>query len=215
MAEIYDEREQLEALKRWWSENGTTVIVGLVVGLGGVFGWTMWQDYRRAQAEDASALYQKQITALSLKNYGSSDEAGAALIEIHSSSGYAGMSALVLAKSSFEQNRREDTIGHLQWILDSNARRELKLAARLRLARLMLDSGDAKGSVALLDVEELGPFQSSYEELRGDALVAKKEPEEARVAYEKALSQLVGSKPAHRRIQMKLDELGHVSVATN
>ncbi|MEW8396328.1 MAG: tetratricopeptide repeat protein, partial [Candidatus Thiodiazotropha sp.] len=39
MSEYQTEEEQVEAIKRWWKENGTSVIAGLVIGLGGIFGW--------------------------------------------------------------------------------------------------------------------------------------------------------------------------------
>lgn len=216
MAEIYDsEQEQVEALKRWWKENGTTVLVGLVVGLGGVFGWTAWQDYQRTQADAASGLYQRQSTELAAENYAESDKAGAALREEFPSSGYAGLSALVMAKSAFEQNQTEDALRHLQWVLDSDARRELKLTARIRTARLMLDAGDIDGALALLNVESLGTFQASYDELRADIHVVQGKSEQARAAYRQALSRLDEPSAAQRRVQTKLDDLGHVNIPTS
>ena len=215
MAEIYDsEQEQVEALKRWWKENGTTVVVGLVVGLGAVFGWTTWQYYQRTQAETASALYQKQTNELAAENYAESDKAGAELREEFPSSGYAHLSALVMAKSAFDQNRAEDALRHLQSVLESDARRELKLTARLRMARLMLGSDDADGALALLSVDDLGTFQASYDELQADIHVAQGKPEAARAAYSQALSRLNDASAARRRVQMKLDDLGHVNIPT-
>ena len=43
--------QEVEELKRWWNENGKTVVAGLVLGLGGVFGWTTWQGYSQTRAE--------------------------------------------------------------------------------------------------------------------------------------------------------------------
>ena len=54
----------------------------------------------------------------------------------------------------------------------------------------------------------------NHNEVRGDVLVAKGEPERARSAYEKALANLPTGGPMRNRIQMKLDDLGHVSVTT-
>ena len=43
--ELYDsEEQQVEAIKDWWKENGKAVVLGVVVGLGGLFGWRYYQD---------------------------------------------------------------------------------------------------------------------------------------------------------------------------
>ena len=38
MAELRTEEEQLEAIKRWWKENGTSLLAGAVLAAAGVFG---------------------------------------------------------------------------------------------------------------------------------------------------------------------------------
>ena len=43
--ENYDsEQEQVEDIKKWWKENGRSVIAGLVIGLGGMVGWKSWDQ---------------------------------------------------------------------------------------------------------------------------------------------------------------------------
>ena len=44
------DEEQLEALKKWWSESGKGVLAGLGIGLAGVLGWSSWQTWQRNQA---------------------------------------------------------------------------------------------------------------------------------------------------------------------
>lgn len=216
MAEYLDsEQEQLEALKRWWKENGTTAIVGLVVGLGGVFGWTWWQDYSRGQDEAASMLYQAQADAATAARYDAAQKAGDALLSEYPSSGYAGLSALVAAKASVDQGKFEDAQRQLRWLLENDVRKELKLTARLRLAQLMLQDGNHDGAHAILAVDELGPYQATFDELRGDVYVAESKSDDARQAYEQALGRLDDPSVERRRVQMKLDDLGHVSIPTS
>ena len=47
MAELRSEEEQLEVVKRWWKENGTSLIAGAVLAAAGVFGWNAWQTTKR------------------------------------------------------------------------------------------------------------------------------------------------------------------------
>ena len=37
------EEEQVEALRRWWNENGRSTLFVIVVVLAGTFGWQGWQ----------------------------------------------------------------------------------------------------------------------------------------------------------------------------
>ena len=58
MADTFDsEQEQIDAIKTWWKENGRVITVGLVLGLGGVFGWSTWQSYATAKAEQCLLQY--------------------------------------------------------------------------------------------------------------------------------------------------------------
>ena len=62
--DIYQtEEEQVEALKKWWAENGKSAVFGVVLGLGAIFGWREWQDYETARAMAASELYQELVVA--------------------------------------------------------------------------------------------------------------------------------------------------------
>lgn len=216
MADIYDsEEEQLDALRRWWKENGLTVIVGLVVGLGGVFGWTAWQGYQQDQQEGASALYQRQANATASRDFPTADKAASELMEQYPSSGYAGLSALVMAKSAFEQGRTADAKRHLQGLMGSTGRLELKLTARLRLARIMLSEDEHDGALALLNADDLGTFEPAFDELRGDVFVAASDVAKAKQAYEEALNATDDPSADRRRVQLKLNDLGHTNITTD
>jgi predicted negative regulator of RcsB-dependent stress response len=34
--------EKVEAIKKWWKDNGISVATGVVIGLAVVFGWRAW-----------------------------------------------------------------------------------------------------------------------------------------------------------------------------
>ena len=57
MDEYLSEREQVEKIRNWWSDNGSWVIAGIVLGVALLVGWNAWQNYVIRRAEDASALY--------------------------------------------------------------------------------------------------------------------------------------------------------------
>ena len=50
MADHLTDEEQVEALKKWWRENGKSVVGGVVLGLALVGGWRGWQYYEQTRA---------------------------------------------------------------------------------------------------------------------------------------------------------------------
>ena len=44
MEEYRTEEEQVEALRRWWDENGRSTIAAIVIALSVGFGWQAWKS---------------------------------------------------------------------------------------------------------------------------------------------------------------------------
>jgi predicted negative regulator of RcsB-dependent stress response len=57
MTENLTDDEQFEQIKKWWGENGSSVISGVVLGLAVLFGGKAWFAYEERQAESASDIY--------------------------------------------------------------------------------------------------------------------------------------------------------------
>ncbi len=202
------EQEELEALQRWWKNNGRAVIVGLVLGLGGVVGWTTWQSRTEATAERASFVYQSmvemaaaddQIEALRLVNQ---------IIEQHPDSEYAALAGLLGAKSAFAAGRADDANRLLGWVIENAGRPELRDLARIRSAQLLLDAGKRDTGLEVLARVDTPAFAATVEELRGDILVDNQENDAAAEAYQAALASDSITSGTRARVQMKLDDLG-------
>ena len=57
MADHMQDEADLEALKRWWDENGKGIVAAVVVAVLGTVGWQQYQGFTVSQAEAASDLY--------------------------------------------------------------------------------------------------------------------------------------------------------------
>jgi len=189
--EIYDtEEEQVEALKRWWKENGQSTIAGLVVGIALILGWNYWQDYKKDQVLQASALYDQLMKAVNDGNKESADKLAGQIQEQFDATPYAGYSGLLQAKVKVEQGDMAAAKQILEKVAgDSN--KELSNIAKLRLVRLMLSTGEYEQGLKLIaevDPATTSSFSGNYDELVGDLYVALDRLDEARTSYQRALS---------------------------
>jgi len=202
------EDQQLEALKRWWKKNGTSLIVGLGLGLAIVIGGRAWIGQQHSHAEIASAKYDTMISAM---GQGMNDIAlaqSAGLIGKFSDTPYGALAALASAKIKLAQGETLAARTHLKWIISYADSLQVKQVARLRLARVMLNDGDHQPALALLGEVEAGAFNASFEELKGDVYLAMKNTEKAKAAYKNALG-LAGEMASGKNLlHMKIDDLG-------
>lgn len=221
MATYGSDDEQVEALKAWWKDNGSSLLTGVILVLAVFFGVRQWQSMQAAESAAASDLYQ-QLADLAVANLTSTvDEESLAAAESvyarlkaeHEASIYARYGALAIARFRVDQEQLAQAAAELQWVLDNpdggflrEVDEELLLAARLRLARVRLAQDDAQAALSLLREANPGSFTSSYAEAEGDALFQLGQRDEARSAYQRALA--TNQSTNQVLLQLKLQDLG-------
>ncbi|EAY5086419.1 tetratricopeptide repeat protein, partial [Salmonella enterica subsp. enterica] len=53
--EIYEnEHDQVDAIKRFFAENGKALAVGVILGVGALVGWRYWSSHQTESARAAS-----------------------------------------------------------------------------------------------------------------------------------------------------------------
>lgn len=203
---IYDtEEEQLEALKRWWKENGASTVVGVGIGVAIIIGWNYWQEHKKEQANQASAIYDELISAAETDQKESVDKLAKRLQEHYVSTNYAAYGSLFQAKNKVQQG---DIAGAKEILKKIVAGKDKELAhiARIRLVKLMLASGEYEQGLQVInevDQAAAAKFSDNYDELVGDLYVALDRVDEARTAYQKALKNGYQSP----LLQLKIDDL--------
>lgn len=204
MNELLNDDEQVEALKKWWKENGKSIIGGAALGLAAVGGWQYWQKYTHETAVQASARYEQFAQIVRGSDPLAIESRGKQLLEQYPGSTYAVFSALTMAKSDYEAGRPEVAEQYLQWALDHAEDPALEQLVRLRLGRLHLDQGDLQAAADML-VTDADSFAGEFARLRGDIAAARGDEGAAREAYRLALALGVGTAAV---VEMKLAELG-------
>lgn len=203
------EEEQVEALKRWWQENGRSTLMAIVLALGLAFGWQGWQKSRENAAASASLLYQQMLQALS-EETAASQTRGAELAETlksdHPGSTYAQFAALYLARNAAGRGDAERAEAELRWAL-AKADGRLRELAQLRLAKVLAERGDTEGALAMLAPTPELELAAAYAVARGDVLLAAGRRDEARQAYEAAAGAISTDAPLPTMLADKLDYL--------
>ena len=210
MAYDLEEQEQLAALKGWWKDNGALVIAVVLAAAIGFAGWHFWQNWQEGQARQAGTLYETLLKALQGEDAKAVRDASGTLVESFPRSLYASMGALNAARFHFAHGDLKNAKAQLQWVLDHTHSEELRDLARLRLAGVLIDEKAYDEALKLLEAQHSAAVAGEYAALRGDALVAKNRPDEAKAAYRLALEK---SDPARsgafrESVQMRLDALG-------
>ncbi len=189
MNEYETEEQQVEALKKWWKENGTSIVIGLVVGISGLFGWRYYEQQNYIHAVHASDLYMQVLQSTSLKKIDDKTmDLNNQLINEFSDTPYAALSSLALAKIEYENNRPEAAVAQLELAVKHASDESIRQIASLRLARLYIEQKKYNEASAILSQAHDAAYDAQYEELKGDLHAAKGEVEDARAAYDKAIS---------------------------
>ncbi|WP_136066542.1 YfgM family protein [Modicisalibacter radicis] len=213
MAELRSEEEQLDAIKRWWKSNGTSLIIGVVVAAAGVFGWKAWQSYQDSQAEAASAHYQQLIALAGQQQLGDdaisqADDLVDTLVNEYSGTRYAELATLIQARLEIAAGDHAGASQALQQVIDGDADGYLKGLARLRLARIQLADDQPETALGTLEAGIPEGLAAQRAVTRGDALVALNREDDARDAYQQALTLSRESEQPVYGVQLKLDNLG-------
>lgn len=213
MVELRSEEEQLDAVKRWWKDNGMSLIAGAVLAAAGVFGWNAWQNYQQGQSEAASMRYQQLVnmTASSELNedqLASAREMVAELTDAHGKTLYAELALLLDARLAVQAGDLEGAKASLESVASDSSRRYVQSLAWLRLARVELANGNPDQALALLDQPISDALAAQRADVRGDAFAAKGDTGAARNAWETALNVAQTQDQPLYGVQFKLDDLG-------
>lgn len=199
--DLLDENEQSERVRTWLRSNAAGLIGGVALGLGAIYGWLWWQDQadtKRAKASDDYQVVLEQIRTSKLK------EAQAKAGDLKDTP-FAALAALDLAKAQVDGGKRDAAIATLRTVKTDDTL--IAPVVAQRLARLLIDAGKHEEALKLLSSLD----DALAHEVRGDALFALGRKDQARDAYNKALTKLDIAAPQRRLLELKLLQAGGTS----
>ena len=204
MAYSIEEEQEINQLKDWWKENGKTIIVAFILGVGSMFGWRYWQAHQAEQIAQASAQYDALIYSAQ-----QDEQAKKANIEqfvqANSKTAYAVFALLDEAKKATEKQDFSAAEVNLNQALTQSQDEVLTSIVALRLCAVQFQLGQLDNALTTLNQVKGESFNARKAILTGDIQVAKGDKVAAKNSFEQA--QQSGSQLEQQMAKMKLNNL--------
>ncbi|PHM38292.1 YfgM family protein [Xenorhabdus innexi] len=205
--EVYTtETEQVDAIKRFFVNNGKYIAVGLVLGIGAIVGWRYWQSHQTNQLQDTAIAFEQMNQSLAS---GSKEGLSAAEKFANETNNiYGVMTDMELAKQAADKNDLAQAEKYLLTASGKAKDKDMQALSDIRLARVQLAEGKTDAALKTLEQVKSKGWQLAVESIRGDILAKKGDTAGAREAYSRGLESQ-GTQALKEMIQVKLDNLSN------
>ena len=196
--------EKAEALKRWWSENGKSLIGGIVLGLALIFGYRGWNEHQANQAIHASAEYERLQSTIQRGDLVAAEKQLEIINKEYSNTNYDFFASLDLAKTYVNEGDFNAAKSQLENAVANVSDLGLKQLAESRLARVLLALDEVDAAQEIVNNAKKGAFAGEFAHIEADIHRSKGNVDEAKTAYRKALDNNASNKAF---IEMKFNEV--------
>jgi len=204
--EEYDDYEQEQLIKEWLNKNWLTIVAGIALGIGGLWGYGQWQMSKTKNIQAAANDF-VQIEQLLLLD--EVTEAQQMITDYEAKYGaniYVVKARLMVAGKLVEQGDVAAAKNQYQILIDVKPEKSIAEMARLRLARLLVSEGDYTAALTHLDKVQSNAYQTIVEEIIGDVYLAQGDTSKAKDAYQLALNEGEGYS-GRQIVEMKLADV--------
>lgn len=205
------EQQQIEQFKAWWRTHGLSVFLFFLAAfLSGVL-WHYWLKHRELKLERGSTHYEELLSAVMNNDTEVTLREATLLKNNYEHTPYAALATLMIARNDIYQNNYPAAQEQLAWVMEHANSPALKQVARIRLSRLYIQENKAKQALVVLEKVDDTAYVPMIDETRGDAYFALGDRDQARVAYQQAMSSVRGYAVLRPLLVMKLDNLAKSS----
>lgn len=193
------EEEQAEQIKKWLKENLPHIIIGISLGLGGIWGVDYYQTMQYKKAIQARGNYLAIVT-------NSNNTKALTTLKQDKDSVYVQQAELVLAQKAVAKGDYQAAITTLLPLTKSEDE-FLMHNAKLRAATVYLEMKQPDEALALLGDNSDTAFGGLYDNIKGDAYFAKGDFDAAKKHYQAVFAQLPRESKLLNLVQLKLNDL--------
>jgi predicted negative regulator of RcsB-dependent stress response len=195
-----------------------------VLGAAGLFGYRYYESSTEARDLKASVEFAAMTAAIDKNDRPGALRIAERITHDYSRTPYADQAELTLARLYLDQSQPANAIAALTEVMNTSKDSDLKLIARLRLARVLTDQGKPDEAINTLagatpggsppGGSPPGAFSGLYHEVHGDALFAKHDLAGAMAEYRLALASNDARGPDAALLELKIADLGTPSAST-
>ena len=206
--DIYaSDEEKGEDIKRWWRENGLSVIAGVVLGVAILLSGRYWFSQEKMLSASASFLYQQTSQLIAEGKVVEAEPIVDELFSSYSSTPYAIFAAFEMAKHNVDSGDIEGAKPYLDWVISNGDLSGHINIARLRLGHLVLQQGHLEQALTVVREVKAIEFKSLISELTGDIYISQGKKAEAAIEYGTALGLSEQNDPRGLVLKLKLDDV--------
>ena len=210
--EYLSEREQAEQLRLWLRQNGIWLLAGVALTVGGYYGYRWWESRGAQRSIEAGERFAAMLDAI---GGGKRDEGIKIAGEVrgeYADTPYADQANLVLARLDVDTGNLAGAEARLAAIAADSKDPDLRIVARLRLARVQLAEGRYDEALKSLDAVATPAIDARVLELKGDVKLAHGDKGAALDFWRKAQAAMKadpagGAQVDGELLGLKIDEL--------
>ena len=161
MSDLYDTHEQGERVKTWLRENGSAIIMGLVLAFALMFGFKQWQAWQTSKRQQASAEYQVMLSFIEANNMDDAVPNYEVLKSEYPNSPYTSMASMMMAKARLQSGQVDlaasELMHAMDFVVESTPGHRLLdhfIEQRRHMVAVIGEYGEFQGVVTLEDVLE-------------------------------------------------------------
>ncbi len=209
MSDTYiSDKEQIESMKKWWSEQGKFIAMAIVIGLLIGFGWRYWNQMQERRSESAAMIYQSVLQADKAKQSVTVVGGAKILMKDFANTPYATLAALIWAKEAVLVKKYDLALSKLQWVIKHAKVDRFKQVAHISAARILLEQGKSKAALAQLNAVKTKNFAPLVDWVKGDLYRQTGNAVLAKKYYQEAKGVLQAVPPATALMNMNLAQPG-------
>ena len=205
--DIIDAHEQSEQARKWLQQNGSSIVVGVLLGLAVLLGWQRWQQSGADHRAEALVKFEELQAAADKDD---AELAGKHLDDLrtnYADTPHAALAALEQAEILVKAGKLDEAEPLVRFAVDKGVPETVQGVAQVRLARLLIARGEPQKALEVVKSIKIEGFTSQVESRRGDALVALGKRDDARIAFDAALAATDVAATHRRLLEIKRDDL--------
>lgn len=206
------EQQQAEVLQQFWKKNGKTLLLGVLIGVIGIFGWQGFKKYQLQEMEKSTSQYMFTMEKINADYNDGTVKAVDDLIASNKGTIYADMAALNIAALAIDKKSDYATAEKNLLIAKSSKDSAIANVAVLRLARVLAAEEKYDEAIKELDGVRSKIYKATALEIKGDILLTQGKKKEAQAAYQDAYNIIKGTpeENANKVLKLKLDDLAGI-----